>query len=250
MTTTSKRWVTVLAALLAGQAAWAQLDVGTTESTTEAAAVVVEATEVAADATETVNETTEAAEAVKTPEPAAEAETAPAPEAVKANPMIVIETSLGTIKAELWPDKAPQTVANMQKYIDAQYYDGTVFHRVIKNFMIQGGGFTPDMQQKPSNSPVANEARADVPNARGTLAMARTMVVDSATSQFFINLVDNAFLNHRDKSPQGYGYCVFGQVTEGMDVVDKIAAVKTGSHGPFQDVPAEAVVIKSIRTAP
>lgn len=158
--------MTVLAALLAGQAAWAQLDVGTTESATETAAVV-EATEVAADATETVNETTETPEAVKTPEAATEAITAPTPEAVKANPMIVIETWLGTIKAELWPDKAPQTVANMQKYIDAQYYDGTVFHRVIKNFMIQGGGFTTDMQQKPSNSPVANEARADVPMRAG-----------------------------------------------------------------------------------
>ena len=165
------------------------------------------------------------------------------------NPMVIIETSKGTIKAELWPDKAKQTVANFLGYADDKFYDGLIFHRVIKNFMIQGGGFTPDMQQKPAKAAIRNEARSDVRNLRGTLAMARTMDVDSATSQFFINLVDNGFLDHKDKSPRGFGYCVFGKVVEGMDVVDAIAAVETGSHGPFQDVPRETVEIISIRRA-
>ena len=167
-----------------------------------------------------------------------------------ANPVVVITTSKGTIKAELWPDKAPATVSNFLAYARNEFYDGTIFHRVIKNFMIQGGGFTADMKQKPTTAPVKNEARTDVPNTRGTLAMARTFVIDSAPSQFFINLVDNAFLNHRDKSAQGFGYCVFGKVTEGMDVVDAIAGVPTGAVDMFQDVPQEAVVIKSVTVAP
>ncbi|MCE9615193.1 MAG: peptidylprolyl isomerase [Lentisphaerae bacterium] len=166
-----------------------------------------------------------------------------------AKPVVVIETSQGTIKAELWPDKAPATVASFLGYAGDHFYDGTIFHRVINNFMIQGGGFTASMNQKPTKAPVRNEARTDTPNARGTLAMARTAVVDSATSQFFINLVDNGFLNHQSESPQGFGYCVFGKVTDGMDVVDKIAKVQTGTVSGFQDVPREAVVIKSIRLA-
>lgn len=177
---------------------------------------------------------------------AAEEEGLSATEA-KENPMIEIVTSKGTITVELWADKAPKTVENFIKYAESQFFDGTIFHRVIKNFMIQGGGFTPDMTQKSTQAPVVNEARADVPNARGTLAMARTSVVDSATSQFFINLVDNTFLNHRDRSAQGFGYCVFGKVSAGMDVVDAIAAVSTGNRGGHGDVPTEAVVIESVR---
>ena len=163
------------------------------------------------------------------------------------NPVVIIETSMGTIKAELWADKAPVTVENFVRYTSDEFYDGLIFHRVIGGFMIQGGGFSPAMEQKNAYDPIKNEASADKLNARGTLAMARTNVVDSATSQFFINLADNAFLNHQNDTPQGFGYCAFGEVIEGMDVVDKIAQVATGNHGPFQDVPKEPVVINSIR---
>ena len=160
---------------------------------------------------------------------------------------VVIETSMGNITAELWPDKAPVTVSNFLGYVEQKFYDGLVFHRVIDGFMIQGGGFNEQMQQKQPGQPIENEARADVPNERGTLAMARTMVVDSATSQFFINLKNNAFLNHRNRTPQGFGYCVFGKVIDGMEIVDAIGKVQTGSVAGHQDVPLEAVVIKSIR---
>ncbi len=180
-------------------------------------------------------------------------ESTPNPETQKANsmPVVIIETSHGTITAELFEDKAPLSVANFLAYTDKGAYDGTIFHRVIDGFMIQGGGFTPDMTQKPTEAPVKNEARSDVPNARGTLAMARTQVVDSATSQFFINLKENGFLNHTAKTPQGYGYAVFGRVTEGMDVVDKIAKVQTGRHpAGHGDVPVEPVEIKSVKRAP
>ena len=163
------------------------------------------------------------------------------------NPMVVMETSLGTIKIELLEDKAPITVKNFLEYVDDGYYDGTVFHRVIGNFMIQGGGFTPDMKQKDTKPPIKNEADNGLENKRGTLAMARTNVVDSATSQFFINVVDNEFLNHQEKSAQGYGYAVFGRVVEGMDVVDKIKTVSTTTKGFHQDVPEEPVIIKSVK---
>ena len=163
-----------------------------------------------------------------------------------ANPVVVIKTSLGVVKVELWPDKAPITVKNFLAYTDEKFFDATIFHRVIPNFMIQGGGFTADMKQKKTHDPIKNEARADVGNARGTIAMARTGVVDSATAQFFINTVDNAFLNHRDETPQGFGYCVFGKVIEGMDVVDKIRNVPTGAANGMQDVPTKPVVIESI----
>ena len=165
---------------------------------------------------------------------------------VVANPVVVIKTSLGVVKVELWPDKAPITVKNFLAYTDEKFFDGTIFHRVIPNFMIQGGGFTADMTQKKTHAPIKNEARADVGNARGTLAMARTGVVDSATAQFFINVVDNKFLNHQDESAQGFGYCVFGKVIEGMDVVDKIRNVPTGNVGGMGDVPTKPVVIESI----
>ena len=158
-----------------------------------------------------------------------------------------IETSKGTITLELDGEKAPATVANFAQYAKSGFYDGTIFHRVIKNFMIQGGGFTPDMAQKRTHAPVKNEAGNGLKNTRGTIAMARTPIIDSATAQFFINTVDNAFLDHRDNSMQGFGYAVFGHVTEGMEVVDAISAVKTGRFGPMSDVPAQPIVITSIR---
>lgn len=164
----------------------------------------------------------------------------------QANPIVVMETSKGTIKIELDAAKAPITVENFLKYVDEKFFDDTIFHRVIPNFMIQGGGFTSDMKQKPTGKAIKNEAANGLKNARGTLAMARTGVVDSATAQFFVNLVDNTFLNYRGSTPDAFGYAVFGRVTEGMDVVDAIAAVATKTTGGHQDVPAEPVIIKSI----
>ena len=161
------------------------------------------------------------------------------------NIMVVIKTSKGDIKVELNEKKAPVTVKNFLAYVDAGHYDGTIFHRVIDGFMIQGGGFTKDMRQKPTRAPIENEAANGLGNERGTIAMARTSDIRSATSQFFINVVNNAFLNHRDKSAQGYGYCVFGRVAEGMDVVDAIKSVRTAA----QDVPVETVEIISITRA-
>lgn len=162
---------------------------------------------------------------------------------------VTIETSMGTITAELDDVKAPVTVKNFISYVTSGHYNGTIFHRVIDGFMIQGGGFTKDMVQKDTQAPIRNEAANGLKNARGTLAMARTMVVDSATSQFFINLVDNDFLNYRGPDPRMFGYAVFGKVTAGMDVVDKIAKVKTGFAGPHQDVPVEPVVIAKVTVA-
>ena len=160
-----------------------------------------------------------------------------------------IETDLGTIELELDEKKAPATVKNFADYAKSGHYNDTIFHRVIDGFMIQGGGFTANMDQKPTKAPIRNEAMNGLKNARGTIAMARTMVVDSATSQFFINLVDNDFLNFRAPTPQYYGYAVFGKVTDGMDVVDRIAKVKTGFAGPHQNVPEEPVVIKKVHVA-
>lgn len=177
---------------------------------------------------------------------AAGAEKEAKPDAQPPNPIVLMKTSLGQIKIELWPDKAPETVKNFLRYVNEGFFDGTIFHRVISNFMIQGGGFTPDMAQKPAHEPIKNEARSDVKNERGTIAMARTMVVDSATAQFFINVVDNPFLNHVDNTPAGFGYAVFGKVIDGMDVVDKIKDVPTVTRGPFQNVPVTPVVIESV----
>ena len=157
-----------------------------------------------------------------------------------------METSMGTITLELDDAKAPETVANFVRYAKDGHYDGTIFHRVIDGFMIQGGGFTKDMNQKETREPIRNEAMNGLRNLRGTIAMARTMVVDSATSQFFINLVDNSFLDFQNPTPQGFGYAVFGKVVDGMDVVDQIAKVKTGFSGPHQNVPEEAIVIKRV----
>jgi cyclophilin family peptidyl-prolyl cis-trans isomerase len=171
---------------------------------------------------------------------------APAPKELK-NVQIIIDTSLGIITAELYPAKAPATVSNLLAYIDAKFYDTTIFHRVIDGFMVQGGGFTRDMIQKKNQAPVKNEADNGLHNERGTLAMARTMIVDSATSQFFINLVDNSFLDFKSKTDAGWGYCVFGKVVEGLDVVDKIAKVRTDLSGRLQNVPIEPVVINSVR---
>ena len=160
-----------------------------------------------------------------------------------------METSMGTSTRELNDEKAPETVKNFVRYAKEGHYDGTIFHRVIDGFMIQGGGFTKDMNQKKTHDPIRNEAVNGLKNLRGTIAMARTMVVDSATSQFFINLVDNGFLDFSAPTPQGFGYAVFGKVTDGMDVVDKIAKVKTGFAGPHQNVPETAVVIKKVTLA-
>jgi cyclophilin family peptidyl-prolyl cis-trans isomerase len=162
-------------------------------------------------------------------------------------PVVAIETSHGTIKAELWPDKAPVTVRNFLRYVDEKHYDGTIFHRVIPTFMIQGGGFTPDMNQKPCHEPIVNEATNGLKNLRGTLAMARTDVVNSATAQFFINTVDNRSLDHAGAA--NFGYAVFGQVVEGMDVVDKIRQAPTATKDGMDDVPVTPVAIKSIRRA-
>ena len=161
----------------------------------------------------------------------------------------VMETSFGTITLELNEEKAPETVRNFAEYAREGHYDGTIFHRVIDGFMIQGGGFTNSMDQKPTHAPIRNEAMNGLKNARGTIAMARTMIVDSATSQFFINLVDNDFLDFTSPTPQGFGYAVFGRVIDGMDVVDAIAKVKTGFNGPHQNVPEEPVVIKRVTVA-
>ena len=170
--------------------------------------------------------------------------------AAAANPQVEFDTTAGKIKVELNPDAAPKTVENFLEYVKAKHYDGTQFHRVIPGFMIQGGGFTEDFKQKPTRPPIAIESeqssKAGLLNVPGTIAMARTGIPNSATSQFFINVNDNQALNFRSADPQGYGYTVFGKVIEGMDVVNKIAKTPTGAGGPFpKDVPTEKVMIKS-----
>ncbi|MBR7121169.1 MAG: peptidyl-prolyl cis-trans isomerase [Lentisphaeria bacterium] len=163
--------------------------------------------------------------------------------------MITIKTSKGDIKLELDAAAAPETVKNFLAYVEEGFYKNTIFHRVIPGFMIQGGGFDTEFIQKETHAPIKNEAANQLPNKRGTIAMARTMVVDSATSQFFINLEDNDFLNFKAPIPQYFGYCVFGKVVDGMDVVDAIAKVQTGSRGMHQDVPEENVVILDVINA-
>lgn len=162
------------------------------------------------------------------------------------NPQVLMETAEGEILIELFEDKAPKTVENFLSYVDEKFYEGTIFHRVINNFMIQGGGFDFSMQQKPTHDPIENEANNGLKNELGTLAMARTMDPHSATAQFFINVKDNAFLNHSAPTMDGWGYCVFGKVVEGMDVVEKIKKVRTGSYGPMDDVPKEPISIISV----
>lgn len=171
------------------------------------------------------------------------------------NPVVVIETSEGTMEAELFQDKAPNTVKNFLAYANEKFFDNTVFHRVISNFMIQGGGFTTDMKEKPAKDPIKNEADNGLRNEIGTLAMARTNDPHSASAQWFINVADNNFLNHTAKNSQGWGYAVFGKITSGMDVVVKIKAKKTGTaviemqgqRIPAQDVPVEPIIIKSVK---
>jgi len=159
--------------------------------------------------------------------------------------VVLLSTSLGEIKIDLYDKEAPETVSNFLGYVNDGFFDGTIFHRVIAGFMIQGGGFTPDMQQKSTKPPIKNEAANGLKNELGTIAMARTNVVDSATSQFFINVKDNDFLNHQGQA--NFGYCVFGKVVEGLDVVHQIEAVATGRSGMHDDVPVTPVVIQSAK---
>ena len=160
--------------------------------------------------------------------------------------MITINTSKGDIKLKLHDDVVPETANNFRNYIADNFYDNTIFHRVIKGFMIQGGGLTEDLETKKTKAPIINEAKTAKPNKRGTISMARTSAPDSATAQFFINLVDNAFLNNQGDNPATFGYCVFGEVVEGMDIVDAIAEVKTGNRMGHGDVPEETIFIHSI----
>ncbi len=162
------------------------------------------------------------------------------------NPHVYIKTNVGGFTIELYPDKAPETVANFLNYVEKGYYSGTIFHRVIKSFMIQGGGFMPDMTQKETGPPIKNEAYNGLKNKKYTLAMARTDVVDSATSQFFVNTKDNGNLDHRKKTQDGFGYCVFAKVIEGTEVIDKIELVKTATKGSYGDVPVKPVIIKAM----
>jgi cyclophilin family peptidyl-prolyl cis-trans isomerase len=163
------------------------------------------------------------------------------------NPVVTMSTNMGDIRIELNADKAPISTKNFLDYVNEAYYDGLIFHRVIPGFMIQGGGFDSGMSQKKTKSAIKNEASNGLKNVIGSIAMARTNVVDSATAQFFINVKDNDFLNHKNTSPDGYGYAVFGQVIEGLDVVRKIENVKTANRGMHQDVPVETVVINSVK---
>ena len=162
------------------------------------------------------------------------------------NTKIIIKTTSGDIKIELYDDKAPITSENFKKYVESGYFTDTIFHRVIKDFMIQGGGFTAEMGEKDSMPPIKNEANNGISNERGTIAMARTPDPHSASSQFFINLKDNNFLDFTAETSQGWGYCAFGKVFEGMDILDKIALVDTGSYGAHQDVPKEPITISEI----
>jgi peptidyl-prolyl cis-trans isomerase A (cyclophilin A) len=162
----------------------------------------------------------------------------------QANPQVLVKTSAGEVVIELYPEKAPKTVANFLQYVDDKHYDGTIFHRVIANFMIQGGGFTRDMKQKPNRAGIALESKNGLKNDAGWVAMARTSVPDSATSQFFINVVNNDMLNH--PQPDGHGYAVFGKVVKGMETVESIRKVRTGTSGMHRDVPVDPVVIESV----
>lgn len=179
-------------------------------------------------------------------EPAAESAAEEIAAKEEGNPVVLMETSMGNIKVELYPDKAPKTVANFLSYVEDGFFGGTIFHRVIKGFMVQGGGFTPDMDQKvPTYDPIPLESQSGLKNARGTVAMARTSVPNSATCQFFINHTDNLNLDY--PKPDGNGYAVFGKVIEGMETVDKIAEVKTTTTAGHRDVPAEPVLIRSVK---
>lgn len=171
--------------------------------------------------------------------------------AASANPEVEFKTSAGRFVVELYPDQAPATVDNFLRYVNDGFYNGTIFHRVIPGFVVQGGGFTKDYQQKPTREPIKNEAANGLKNATATLAMARTSDPHSATAQFFINLKDNNFLDHRAPNPREYGYTVFGRVVDGMDVVQKIAAIPTGPGGPFPaEVPRQTVMVEDAKVLP
>jgi len=167
-----------------------------------------------------------------------------------ANPIVILRTSVGEIELELYPDKAPESVKNFLGYVDERFYDGTIFHRVIKDFMIQGGGYDGGRQKKPTRSPIKNEANNGMKNEVGTVAMARTSVPDSATSQFFINCESNPFLDYREATPEGWGYAVFGRVIRGMDVVEKIESAETEDGDGFRNIPKSPVVIESAQRKP
>ena len=169
--------------------------------------------------------------------------------AQSANPSVVVKTSMGSFTIELFPDKAPETVKNFLQYVDEGFYSGTIFHRVIDGFMVQGGGLDKNMTKKATRAPIVNEAGNKLKNTVGTVAMARTGEPNSATAQFFVNVKDNAFLDYRDSSREGIGYCVFGKVVQGMDVVNRIKAVPTGVKNGMRDVPVTPVVIESITRA-
>jgi peptidyl-prolyl cis-trans isomerase A (cyclophilin A) len=171
---------------------------------------------------------------------------APAPDQAPGNPVVVVSTSLGDITIEVLEDRAPVSAANFLQYVEESFYSGTVFHRVKPGFMIQGGGYTASLEEKPTHPPIQNEATNGLRNTRGTVAMARKPQLRSATSQFYVNLVDNRMLDHTGFSPEDFGYAVFGRVLAGMDVADRIAAVKTRTVGGMEDVPVEPVVIKSV----
>lgn len=176
---------------------------------------------------------------------------APASDPAPGNPVVVMATTAGDITVELFKDRAPVSVENFLQYVAEGFYEGTIFHRIIPGFMIQGGGFTPDLVEKPTRPPIRNEATNGLSNARGTLAMARTQALRSATAQFFINVADNrSKLDHRGYTPADFGYAVFGRVLSGMDVVDRIAASKTRSIGPHDEVPIEPAIINSMRVKP
>ena len=179
-------------------------------------------------------------------EPSAPPATGGGTNAPAVHPQVAIRTSAGEIRVELFPERAPLTVANFFAYVDSGHYAGTIFHRVIPTFMIQGGGYELNLAEKPTRPPVRNEAGNGLSNARGTLAMARTDVVDSATSQFYINVEDNPELDHRDPSEEGFGYCVFGRVVAGMDVVDRIRYAPTMEYGPFENLPRRPVTILEV----
>ncbi len=175
---------------------------------------------------------------------------ASAPRPAPGNPVVVVATTLGDFTVELYRDRAPVSVENFLQYVADGFYGGTIFHRVVPNFVIQGGGLTTRMQEKPTRPPIQNEATNGLRNLRGTLSMARTRALRSATSQFYVNLADNVALDHRGFTPDDFGYAVFGRVIAGMDVVDAIAAVKTASAGPHENVPVEPVVIKRVTVKP
>lgn len=233
MIMTSKSYKHVLMALLLGGTLVLGACSGDSEAPEDLESMAEQAAETANEAAETVSD--------------AVADTVDSvSDDIDGNPVVVMETSMGTVEIELWADRAPISVENFLRYVDNGLYNDLTFHRVIPGFMIQGGGYNSDFAEMSGYPPITNEADPSLENNRGTLAMARTNVVDSATSQFFINLVDNDFLNQTGTTPQQFGYAVFGEVINGMDVVDEIATVETGNRNQHQNVPVEPVVIESV----